>query len=282
VSPPTPCAARPQHLCLAAAPRLRIARHLGLGLVVPNASSTTLFFSHAMAEDFPSGNQSSIFRARSFNRICNFRVLAIKLLLELRYDVLASDVDVVFMYDPWPLFRGPHTCNYEYQQNMAKAQEGPLNEGNGGYTLWWHSTVSAEFLVKMLIQAESTPGRDDQAALWTTIRALENKLYIGTKEPNSPRHGGTTSPRHANDGTLRYCPLPYTSFPAGKQLTKPFLRNAAVMHANWLDGKYAKRQVITRLGLWALDCVEEGTCTVNGSRLAPLDKFHAQLASGSR
>lgn len=196
-------------------------------------------------------------------------MLAIKLLLELRYNVLASDVDVVFMYDPWPLFRGPHMCNYEYQQNMATATEGPLLEGNGGYTLWWHSAVSVDFLAKMLIQAESTPGRDDQAALWTTIRATEKKLFVGTKEPDSPRN--------APPGTLRYCPLPYTSFPAGKQLTPKYLRHAAVMHANWLDGKYAKRQVITRLGLWVLDSVEEGRCTANGSALAPLATFHERL-----
>jgi len=227
---------------------------------LPQRTLVTSFFSLHMAQAFPSGNQSSIFRGKAFNRICNFRVLSIKLLMTHGFSVLASDVDVVFIGDAWRFFRGPEECNYEYQQNDKNGREGETVEGNGGFTLWWASATSLSFLERVLIQSELWPHRDDQAALWETIR----------------------NTKHRRPHVLKYCPLPYNTFPAGKQLHASYLSvDSAAIHANWLDGKLAKRSTLETLGLWKVIVSDhfEGeyklTCAVNAStaEVAPLDQF---------
>ena len=92
----------------------------------------TLFFSEGVTGTLDVPTAEATFRQPAFNQMSVFKLVIVHVLLQsARVNVWFSDVDIVFVADPWPAFRHRQACDYEFQPN-SRDYDG-AGEGNTGF-----------------------------------------------------------------------------------------------------------------------------------------------------
>ena len=235
--------------------------------------------------------RDSVFGTKDFFAITKHKLQMVLCILELGTHVWFSDVDVVFIRDPWPAFRHEYECDYEHQMNKCDLSD-PLHYTYppGGATIGRHFTdantgfhklLSNERTKGLVQKALALKGIDDQGALWKII--LELGVWWTPKHHNTST-GGTIKPElfpslqvakthvglsyfvsaidpppvevvaaHAGHN-FTWCPLLEVTHPDGRQPTPNTTdEQRIIFHANFRMGRTKKRELLRQKHLWLLD-----------------------------
>ena len=211
----------------------------------------TLFFSEGVTGTLDVPTAEATFRQPAFNQMSVFKLVIVHVLLQsARVNVWFSDVDIVFVADPWPAFRHRQACDYEFQPN-SRDYDG-AGEGNTGFHKFKSSAPTLDALKLVLADASRRPDIDDQTIFWSRWNALPNRVVVPLDASDVVEAERAPS--------LRICPLPIRRFPSGDLLRSGNLSDAVIVHANFRKGETRKRKILTTLGLWML--TEETRCQV--------------------
>ena len=214
----------------------------------------TLFFSEGVTGTLDVPTAEATFRQPAFNQMSVFKLVIVRVLLQTRVDVWFSDVDIVFVADPWPAFRHRQACDYEFQPN-SRDYDG-VGEGNTGFHKFKSSAKTLDALKLVLADASRRPDIDDQTIFWSRWNALPNRVVV----PLDASDAVASLVEAERAPSLRICPLPIRRFPSGDLLRSGNLSDAVIVHANFRKGETRKRKILTTLGLWML--TEETRCQV--------------------
>ena len=145
----------------------------------------TLFFSEGVTGTLDVPTAEATFRQPAFNQMSVFKLVIVHVLLQsARVNVWFSDVDIVFVADPWPAFRHRQACDYEFQPN-SRDYDG-AGEGNTGFHKFKSSAPTLDAL-KLLADASRRPDIDDQTIFWSRWNALPNRVVVPLDAPDASR-----------------------------------------------------------------------------------------------
>ena len=219
------------------------------------------FFSAHMADQLGSVLYATRFRSNGFNRLTNFKLVAVRLILEAGYAVCLADVDVILLADPWPTFQGAAKCDYEYAPNRGCADSqsdldlDAYREGNTGFHLLQPRPAVLEVLRHTLARAERDQATDDQTLMWSHIHALHRngKAVHHAAQGRAADRSPASAPQNRTRAPLSYCSLPRNAHKVGGCFTTAAeVRGLVTAHANFVSTANRKVDKMRRVGLWAL------------------------------
>jgi hypothetical protein len=213
-----------------------------------HASYGTHMSSSSMSQDL--GIQSYEVRwkqRQAFNAISTYKLMQVRLILEMGVNVWFSDVDIVFVKDPWPLLRHHNACDYTFQSNNF-GREFHESEANSGFHILRSNSRIHDVLNRALKTAEVHSTFSDQWALWDALLRTDHV----TVPPLSNTEPTVSSACADAQNILRLCPLPTRTFAVGQHPESVNLTEVAVLHANWVVGRQLKYEMLSKWGVWAL------------------------------
>ena len=214
--------------------------------------SAYIYFSAHMAHELGSVLRATSFRSRGFNRLSNFKLVAVRLVLEAGFAVCLSDVDVILLADPWPTFHGAAICDYEYASNNGCTDsDSDWGEGNTGFHLLQPRPPVLGMLRATLESAERDPTTDDQTLMWNEIHSMR-RSGKAVHAIGGNGHSLASASR-ANASRLSYCSWPKKTHTTGQCFnTAAELRGVVTAHANFVTTEQRKVDKLKQAGLWAL------------------------------
>ena len=177
--------------------------------------------------------QSFDFRTPGFSMMVNRRPVYLKMLLELGYDVLYTDVDMVWLQDPLPHIYSYTKASIVIQSDPSKEQEQPSNMACTGFMFF----KSEAFAIDMMNKWIGALSRQKPGAI-TNQGSFSDMLRVSWPSRRS---------------MIAY--LPFVTFPNGalyfnatwrdKQTESP-----VIIHNNFISGHDNKKKRFEALGLW--------------------------------
>ncbi|KAJ1461515.1 hypothetical protein M885DRAFT_507567 [Pelagophyceae sp. CCMP2097] len=223
----------------------------------------TLFYSKFVADQLEVAGGPATFRSANFNALSNFKLVILHSILRRGNHVWFSDVDVAFIHDPWVAMaqaRDGLDCDYQFQPDTRGTFEyeegGP--SGNTGFHFLRARAKMTRLVAAVLSLSFGRRRFDDQANFWFYLHHLPDNQLVTLRSTRV--HWEVAFPKRAaapppTDGQLRICPLPHATFPCGQKVGDfDYLvrERSALVHANWLVGRDAKRDALDKLGLWLI------------------------------
>lgn len=209
--------------------------------------------------------EASNFRSPAFNSIaCNKMRVVLDILQNCKTDVVFSDVDNIFLKDPFQgelgsLIRSGE-FDYIYQHNdsegSASCWRGDLkSEGNTGFYYLSHTAHDLHDIIRRtLVQCErANNDLDDQTLFWNAMRQhFHQKTYSHCDEKGKKRIFAGDNDSHDDSPTPSMCCLDSARYPIGVGNVTGITQT---YHANYLVGKQNKmdriRQVLKELNISA-------------------------------
>lgn len=208
----------------------------------------TLVSSLAMSNDLGINSNEVHWKQRqAFNVISTYKLMQVRLILETGVNVWFSDVDVVFVKDPWPFLRHHHACDYTFQVD-AFGVEFHESQANSGFHILRSNSRILDVLHRALTTAEKYSAFSDQWALWDALFRTDHVTVppLSVTEPN------VTTGCADKQNLLRLCPLPTRTFAVGQHAELVNLSEVVILHANWVSGRKLKYEKLLHWGVWAL------------------------------
>ena len=221
--------------------------------------------------------------------------------LRLGYDVIFSDVDIVFTQDPIS-YLFPKGVHYAHSSNKGCGNQWDFYEemeGNTGFYAVRSSNIS--ILVWDLTYKACVRQRlyDDQYVFWQIIRNAQLPLFVTAPLFDCNQHSiasivdqNSTFSQNLTASTFISCPLDGCLFSAGnlkdsnavdllKKGLKKLGQNAVMIHANWIIGSTSKHIALKSQDLWASQKGSGSTpytCAFRpaGQFFSPLQKWQQQ------
>jgi hypothetical protein len=173
--------------------------------------------------------------------------MQVRLILETGTHVWFSDVDIVFVKDPWPLLRHHHACDYIFQTDSFGI-EFHESQANSGFHVLRSNARMLGVLRRALAAAETHPSNSDQWALWDALLRTDHV----TVPPLSGAEPAVATDCAEAQNLLRLCPLPSRTFAVGQHSDLVNLSEVVILHANWVIGRKFKFEKLSNWGVWAL------------------------------
>lgn len=205
---------------------------------------------------------ASDFRSPAFNSItCNKMRVVLDILQHCKTDVVFSDVDNIFLKDPFQgelgsLIRSGK-FDYIYQHNdpegSASCWRGDMaEEGNTGFYYLSHTAHSVHDVIRRTLEQceQSDNDLDDQTLFWNVMRQHFHRKSYSHCDENGERRVFPGDFNSHEDPPTSMCCLDSERYPIGvgnvTELTQTY-------HANFLVGKESKmnriRQVLKKLNI---------------------------------
>ncbi|KAI9005077.1 nucleotide-diphospho-sugar transferase-domain-containing protein [Hyaloraphidium curvatum] len=225
---------------------------------------------------------TNFYEGNNFARVSMMKVISARAILESGRDVLFSDVDIVFLREPFQLFRGD--VDFEFQSNHWMPEFMSSSEPNTGFYFMRSNPRTIRLLWETEKYCELLKNVDDQTCLGAVLRLWTQMLRsvyvpLTVEEGNVDQYLATMG--YCRERVLTFRQLHPTQFPPGFlyffnlrtefhafMKTVPEHLQPAAVHANYVAGHDSKKSAIKDNGLWVY--AEEK------ARLGPKDE-HAQL-----
>ena len=223
------------------------------------------------------------YHTHGFHVITVRKIEAVVRVLQLGFDVLFIDSDVLLLRDPFPLLGAAlaaSKADYIFTSNKLCPAAGglpfdfrnPLDEGNTGLFFVRPSPGILALLNATIAAAPSFPGLDDQSIFWRVARAARDVQVVAlpscasatasaaasaaaSTSPSSP-----TAPSSPSTPRATVCALDECVFSVGALRGSAFAALQAELqrrgaepvslHANWIKGNAAKAAALAARGLW--------------------------------
>lgn len=183
-----------------------------------------------------------------FNFVSHMKFVAVRSILQQGYNVLFSDVDIVWLKNPTPFFR--RDVDFEFQTDGGHDDLLPEDEPCTGFYYMKANMRSISLLEEILdFAAQSNYSKPEQTNMHSIIlrmQELEKAIYV-TRYSQVPV---------TEKFTFRQ--LPPLLFPNGKVFrSKEYEERretagvpTVIVHANWIVGTDSKRRMLHDYGLW--------------------------------
>ena len=227
------------------------------------------------------------YHTHGFHVITVRKIEAVVRVLQLGFDVLFIDSDVVLLRDPFPLLGAAlaaSKADYIFTSNKLCPAAGglpfdfrnPQEEGNTGLFFVRPSPGILALLNATIAAAPSFPGLDDQSIFWRVARAARDVQVVAlpscasaaaaaaaaaSTSPSSLTTAlATSSPSSPSSPRATVCALDECGFSVGALRGTAFAALQAELqrrgaepvslHANWIKGNAAKAAALAARGLW--------------------------------
>ena len=196
--------------------------------LITNTNITKTYYSPEISYKYNLYPFDTEFRSKSFNQQSVFKLITTYFVFfyGTHEYIWFSDVDVVFLKDPRPFFS--FKCDYEYATNV-NCKDSPeqrhldkYTEGNTGFHMFKRQEIVMNLIKTSITISLKQSTFDEQTIFW------KNLLH--------------------NYSHLKYCPLSRKTHVSGMCFHE--IKNAVVLHANWISGYRRKQQKLKKNSLW--------------------------------
>ena len=189
------------------------------------------------------GTAAFDFQTDNFLMLMTRRPFYVNCLIALGYDVLLSDIDTVWLKDPFPYFKNESISLFTLSDSNNIDADPRTSTLCAGFMLLKSSDMMEKFthewMDSMLARDKNNLLQNDQAIL--------NKMVSWHR-----------------DRTPGFCAdvLPYSGFVSGAIFfntpAEKLPANLSVVHNNWIVGHDSKKERFIKAGLWQVDGSNQG------------------------